>query len=96
MTTGKQTQDQIDQLYAAFTALLPDLMKTSAGKWALLRNERVEAIFDTGRDWPERSSSPTGFALSRESETAPWISGGSLMPCLSGQYDPEGRFSFSI
>lgn len=50
MTTGKQIQDQIDQNYAAFTALLPDLMKTSAGKWALLRNERIEAVFDTGRD----------------------------------------------
>ena len=50
MTGGKQIQDQIDQNYAAFKALLPDLMKTSAGKWALLRNEQVEAIFDTARD----------------------------------------------
>lgn len=50
MTAGKQIQDQIDQNYATFTALLPDLMKTSAGKWALLRNEQIEAIFDTARD----------------------------------------------
>ena len=50
MKVGKQTQDQIDQNYAAFRALLPDLMMTSAGKWALLRNAQLEAIFDTARD----------------------------------------------
>ena len=50
MTVEKPIQDQIDQNYAAFTALLPDLMKTSAGKWALLRNAEIEAIFDTARD----------------------------------------------
>ena len=50
MSAGKQIQDQVDRNYAAFTALLPDLMKTNAGKWALLRNAQLEAIFDTARD----------------------------------------------
>ena len=50
MTAGKQIQDQVDRNYAAFAALLPDLMKTNAGKWALLRNAQLEAIFDTARD----------------------------------------------
>lgn len=48
--TARQTQDQIDRNYAAFAVLLPALMKTSAGKWALLRNQQIEAIFDTARD----------------------------------------------
>lgn len=50
MTGGMQIQDQVDRNYAAFTALLPDLMKTSAGKWALLHDAQVEAVFDTARD----------------------------------------------
>ena len=50
MTTAEQVQDQIDKNYTAFTALLPDLMKTSAGKWALLRDAALEGVFDTARD----------------------------------------------
>ncbi len=48
--TAAQLQDQVDRNYTAFRTHLPDLMKTSAGKWALLRNAKVEAIFDTARD----------------------------------------------
>ena len=36
MATAEQIQDEIDRNYTAFKALLPDLMKTSRGKWALL------------------------------------------------------------
>lgn len=43
-------QDQVDRNYAAFSALLPGLMKTHAGKWALFHDENLEAIFDTDRD----------------------------------------------
>ena len=50
MATAEQVQDQIDRNYTAFTALLPDLMKTSAGKWALLRDAALEGVFDTARD----------------------------------------------
>ena len=50
MATTKQIQDQIDQNYTAFTARLPDLMKTSAGKWALLHNATLEGVFDTAED----------------------------------------------
>lgn len=50
MATAEQIQDQIDQNYTAFTALLPALMKTSAGQWALLHNATLEGVFDTARD----------------------------------------------
>ena len=50
MATEEQIQDQIDRNYTAFKALLPDLMKTSGGKWALLRNATIEEVFDTARD----------------------------------------------
>ena len=50
MATAEQIQEQIDRNYTAFTALLPDLMKTNAGKWALLRDATLEGVFDTARD----------------------------------------------
>ena len=50
MATAEQIQDQIDRNYTAFKALLPDLMKTSGGKWALLHNATLEGVFDTARD----------------------------------------------
>ena len=50
MATAEQIQDQIDRNYTAFKALLPALMKTSGGKWALLHNATLEGVFDTARD----------------------------------------------
>ena len=50
MATAEQIQDEIDRNYTAFKALLPDLMKTSGGKWALLHNATLEGVFDTARD----------------------------------------------
>ena len=50
MATAEQIQDEIDRNYTAFKTLLPDLMKTSGGKWALLHNATLEGVFDTARD----------------------------------------------
>ena len=50
MATAEQIRDEIDRNYTAFKALLPDLMKTSGGKWALLHNATLEGVFDTARD----------------------------------------------
>ncbi|MXX00041.1 MAG: hypothetical protein F4Z79_00230 [Acidimicrobiia bacterium] len=50
MAATQQIQDHVDRNYAAFAALLPDLLRGNAGQWALLRNENLEAIFDTVRD----------------------------------------------
>ncbi len=50
MTSPTQLQDEIDGNYEVFCALLPKLIQTDAGKWALLRHAEVEAIFDTPRD----------------------------------------------
>ena len=50
MATAEQIQDQINRNYTAFKALLPDLMKTGGGKWALLHNATLEGVFDTARD----------------------------------------------
>ncbi len=50
MATQEQVRDHVDRNYAAFKELLPDLLRDSAGKWALMRNEKLEAIFDTALD----------------------------------------------
>ncbi len=43
-------QQEVDQNYAAFRAKLPELMKTDANRFALMRGGEVIACFDTGRD----------------------------------------------
>ena len=50
MASEEQVQQEIDRNYAAFTALLPDLLQASAGKWALLCDGSLVAVFDTARD----------------------------------------------
>ena len=45
-----QLQEQIDRNYEAFEAILPKLLETELGRWVLLRNQAVEAIFDTAQD----------------------------------------------
>ena len=50
MATAEQIQGEVDRNYTAFKALLPDLMKTSGGKWALLHSATLEGVFDTARD----------------------------------------------
>ena len=50
MMVQEQVQDHVDRNYAAFKDLLPDLIRSNAGKWALMRNEKLEAVFDTALD----------------------------------------------
>lgn len=45
-----QAQDHVDRNYGAFKTMLPDLIRTNPGDWALLRNEELEAVFDTAKD----------------------------------------------
>lgn len=44
------TREQVDQNYEAFVALLPTLLKTHAGKFALMRDGKTIEFFDTARD----------------------------------------------
>ncbi len=51
MANLEKIQEQVDQNYEFFaTTLLPELIRTSAGKWVLLRNRELVAVFDTARD----------------------------------------------
>ena len=50
METREQVQNHVDRNYAAFEVLLPDLIRSNAGKWALMRNEALDAVFDTAVD----------------------------------------------
>jgi len=43
-------KDQIQQNYRAFVALLPDLLTSQRGKFALMRDGKVVEFFDTARD----------------------------------------------
>ncbi len=46
----EKIQQEVDQNYEAFQKVLPGLMRQSPGKWALLHNKEVEAVFDTAMD----------------------------------------------
>jgi hypothetical protein len=43
-------QEQVDRNYQAFQALLPDLVASQAGKFALMRDDKIIEFFDTARD----------------------------------------------
>lgn len=43
-------QEEVDQNYEAFKALLPDLLNTDANRFALMHDRKVIACFDTSRD----------------------------------------------
>ena len=49
MSTEKQ-QVEVDRNYETFKALLPGLLKTDFGRYALMQNRKVIACFDTSRD----------------------------------------------
>ena len=49
MSTEEQ-QREVDQNFEAFKALLPELLKTDANRYALMHNRKVIACFDTSRD----------------------------------------------
>lgn len=50
MTTREEKQAEVEANYKAFRAILPELMKTHAGKFALLRKGVVVEFLDTPRD----------------------------------------------
>lgn len=50
MPTLEERQHAVDENYEAFKELLPDLIKTQAGKFALLHDRAVVQTFDTARD----------------------------------------------
>ncbi len=43
-------QQEVDENYEAFKAMLPELMRTHPNKFALMHNKEVVACFDTSRD----------------------------------------------
>ncbi len=43
-------QQEVDRNYKAFKTMLPELIKSDAGRTALMRDGKVVACFDTGRD----------------------------------------------
>ena len=50
MTDAKEIQKQVDQNYEAFKTMLPELLKANSGRWALVHNQELVAVFDTARD----------------------------------------------
>jgi hypothetical protein len=46
----KTQQQEVDQNYEAFKKRLPELLKSEAGRFALMHNQEVIACFDTSRD----------------------------------------------
>lgn len=50
---GSETEARrtaIEQNFAAFQKLLPDLLKSHNGKFVVMREAKVDAVFDTARD----------------------------------------------
>ncbi len=45
-----KAKDQVRQNYDAFVARLPSLLKSHAGKFALMRDGEIVEFFDTARD----------------------------------------------
>lgn len=43
-------REELEKNYAAFTAQLPQLLQTHAGKFALMRDGKIVEFFDTARD----------------------------------------------
>ncbi len=47
---AQEIQAEVDQNFEAFKAMLPDLMRDSAGKYVLLRATKLVEKFDTAGD----------------------------------------------
>ncbi len=47
---SRTQQEEVDRNYEAFKAKLPELIKTDANRYALMRDRKVVACFDTSRD----------------------------------------------
>ena len=50
MADDDKRQQAVDRNFDAFRAMLPELMKTHGGKFALLRDGEAVEFFDTARD----------------------------------------------
>jgi hypothetical protein len=50
MMTDDRLQNEIDANLEFFETQLPELLRTQEGKYALLKNREVVAVFDTIRD----------------------------------------------
>ena len=50
MTDRDRKQVEVDANYQAFHAMLPELIKTNPGKFALMRDKLAVEFFDTARD----------------------------------------------
>lgn len=48
MSDGRR--DQIEKNYLEFEKMLPDLIRTHAGKFALMKDGKIVTFFDTARD----------------------------------------------
>lgn len=43
-------QAEVDKNFEAFQTLLPELLKEQAGRYALMRHQKLVACFDTAKD----------------------------------------------
>jgi hypothetical protein len=50
MADPKQRQEEVDRNYEAFQKLLPQLLKTHPGKYAVMRHQKAVEFFDSARD----------------------------------------------
>ena len=48
--TVEQARAEVDRNYEAFQLLLPRLIESLPGKWALLHKGEITAVFDTSTD----------------------------------------------
>ncbi len=47
---GTRQRQEVERNYAAFGKMLPELMRSDANRFALMRDGKVLACFDTSRD----------------------------------------------
>jgi hypothetical protein len=50
MIDRAEKQVEVEGNYRAFREMLPELLKTHAGKFAVMRQGKIEVFFDTARD----------------------------------------------
>ena len=61
--TRGSIQDAVDRNYEAFTKLLPELLKTNPGQFALLRNGEIVVFFPTAREAIQHGENTFGDGL---------------------------------
>lgn len=50
MSLARTKQEEVDRNFAFFQAELPKLLPTSRGKYALIRAEKIEGVYETVLD----------------------------------------------